>query len=144
MTAGLVEMVETNRDGRRPERTIYRLTPAGADELDFWLREMLEQPSPDYPRFAAALMFLGALRRKEEAIKVLEHRAEQFEIQIAAGAALMRVVPKELPRLFSIEEEYAQSMRQAELDWLRQTIADLKEGRLEWPQMLEEHEWPMS
>ena len=27
-------------------------------------------------------------------------------------------------------------MRRAELEWLRRTIAELKDGSLEWPQML--------
>lgn len=138
--AGLIEPVLSNREGRRPERTIYSLTQAGADELESWLRQLLEEPSREYPRFAAALMFVGALRRREEAIKVLERRAAAFDAEIASVDTLMRAVPAEVPRLFVIEEEYAQAMRRAELDWLGRTIAELKEGTLEWPQMLEEHE----
>lgn len=142
--AGFIEPVVTNREGRRPERTIYQLTSAGADELDSWLRQLLEEPSREFPRFTAALMFLGALRRKEEAIKVLERRAAAFEAQIASSDAIIRDLPVELPRLFVIEEEYAQAMRRAELEWLRRTIAELKDGSLEWPKMIEGHEWPMS
>jgi DNA-binding PadR family transcriptional regulator len=142
--AGFIEPVVTNREGRRPERTIYQLTPSGTDELDTWLRQLLEEPSHEFPRFAAALMFLGALRRKEEAIRVLERRAAAFEAQIAASDAITREIPADLPRLFLIEDEYAQAMRRAELDWLRRTIAELKDGSLEWPQMIEGHDWPMS
>lgn len=142
--AGFIEPVVTNREGRRPERTIYQLTPAGADELDSWLRQLLEEPSREFPRFAAALMFLGALRRKDEAIKVLERRASAFEAQIAASDAMIRDLPADLPRLFIIEEDYAQAMRRAELDWLRRTVAELKDGSLEWPQMIQGNEWPMS
>src|ERR1700686_3547381 len=39
--AGLVEPLLTNRDGRRPERTIYQLTGPGAGELESWLRQAL-------------------------------------------------------------------------------------------------------
>ena len=56
---------------------------------------------------------------------------------------MLREMPADLPRLFTIEDEYAQAMRHAELQWLRQTIADLKDGSLEWPQWIEEHAWPM-
>jgi hypothetical protein len=49
----------------------------------------------------------------------------------------VRGLPPDLPRLFAIEEEYAQAMRRAELEWLRRTIAELKAGTLDWPQMLE-------
>ena len=142
--AGLIEPVVSNREGRRPERTIYRLTQAGADELDSWLRTLLEEPSREYPRFAAAIMFIGALQRREEAIKVLERRAAAFDAEIAAADTLMRGVPAEVPRLFLIEEEYAQAMRRAELDWLRRITAELKDGTLEWPRVLEDFEWPMN
>ena len=140
--AGFIEPLVTNREGRRPERTIYRLTLAGADELDSWLRELLEEPTREYPRFGAALMFLGALRQKEEAIKVFERRATAFESEIAGVDAMLRTLPADLPRLFTIEDEYTQAMRRAELDWLRRTIAELKDGSLDWPDMLE-HERPM-
>ena len=142
--AGFVEPVETNREGRRPERTIYRLTEAGSDELQSWLHELLEEPSREYPRFAAALMFLAAIKSKDEAIRVLDRRAGAFEVQIAASEALIRAAPSDLPRLFVIEEEYAQAMRKAELEWLRRTIGELKDGTLEWPQMIDLWHAPMS
>jgi len=141
---GLIEPIVTNRDGRRPERTIYKITQAGGDELESWLRRMLEEPSQEYPRFGAALMFIGALRRKDEAIKVLERRALALEAEIAAVDAMIRTVPVEVPRLFVIEDEYVQAMRRAELGWLRSTVAELNAGSLEWPEMLEAFEWPMS
>jgi DNA-binding PadR family transcriptional regulator len=142
--AGFIEPIETSREGRRPERTIYRLTEGGADELESWLRQLLEEPSQEFPRFGAALMFIGALRRKDEAIKVLERRAAALDAQIAAADTVVRAVPAEVPRLFLIEDEYVQAIRRAELDWLRRTVAELRAGTLEWPRMLEEHEWPMS
>jgi DNA-binding PadR family transcriptional regulator len=142
--AGLVESLETNREGRRPERTIYRLTQAGAVELRSWLRQLLEEPSREYPQFGAALMFLGALGFKEDAIKVLERRAAAFEVNIAASEAIFGALPPDLPRLFVIEEEYGQAMRRAELDWLRRTVAELKDGTLEWPRVLTDNEWLMS
>ena len=142
--AGYIEPLLTNREGRRPERTIYRLTLAGADELDSWLRELLEQPTREYPHFGAALMFVGALRSKEEAIKSLERRVTAFEAEIAAVDAILRGLPPDLPRLFTIEDEYTQAMRRAELEWLKRTIAELKDGSLEWPAMIELMERPMS
>jgi DNA-binding PadR family transcriptional regulator len=136
--AGFIEPVLVNREGRRPERTIYRLTAAGADELESWLRQLIEEPSREYPRFGAALMFLGALRRKEEAIKALERRAEAFEEEIENVDAMLRGLPPFLPRLFAVEDEYTQAMRRAELEWIRRTIGELQDGTLEWPSMIEQ------
>jgi DNA-binding PadR family transcriptional regulator len=142
--AGLIEPVVSNRDGRRPERTIYSLRQAGADELRSWLRRLLEEPTHEYPQFGAALMFLGALGFKEDAIKVLERRAAAFEANIAAADAIIGGLPPDLPRLFVIEEDYGQAMRRAELVWLRRIIAELKDGTLEWPRVLTDSEWLMS
>jgi DNA-binding PadR family transcriptional regulator len=144
VAAGFVAPVETSREGRRPERTIYRLTRAGAAELDSWLQQLLEEPSHEYPRFGAALMFFGAVRSKAKAIAVLERRAAAVDAQILSVDELVRAAPADLPRLFMIEEEYAQAMRKAELEWIRRTIAELKDGTLDWPRILEEFEWPMS
>jgi hypothetical protein len=41
----------------------------------------------------------------------------------------------EFPRILGIEEEYAQAMRRAELAWVRQTITELRDGTLVWPDL---------
>src|SRR5690606_40911038 len=41
---GLIEVVGTSREGKRPERTTYRITPAGERELLETLREMVAEP----------------------------------------------------------------------------------------------------
>ena len=40
----LIEAGETTRNGRRPERTTYRITPEGDAELIRWLRQMIAVP----------------------------------------------------------------------------------------------------
>ena len=59
---GLIVAKETSREGKRPERTVYRLTPSGLDELRDWMRELLRDPAKEYPQFE------GALRDREEAL----------------------------------------------------------------------------
>src|SRR5713226_3053419 len=55
VAAGLVEALETSREGRRPERTVYAITDAGRDEFRAWLQEMLSRPAQEYPQLGAAL-----------------------------------------------------------------------------------------
>jgi hypothetical protein len=74
----------------------------------------------------------------------LERRAGAFEAEIASVDSMLRDLPPDLPRLFAIEDEYTQAMRRAELEWLRRIIAELKEGTLEWPPMIEQLERPMN
>jgi DNA-binding PadR family transcriptional regulator len=128
---GFIEAGETNREGRRPERTVYSLTEAGRDELKTWLREMLSQPVADYPQFGAALAFISALE-PEEWIPLLTRRAVALEADIAATEVLLGAVTH-VPRIFLIEEEYGIAMRAAELEWVRDTIAEMKSGKLSWP-----------
>ena len=55
---GLIVAGDTEREGRLPERTIYRLTEAGRVEAHDWLAHILAVPAKDYPAFAAGLSFL--------------------------------------------------------------------------------------
>jgi DNA-binding PadR family transcriptional regulator len=144
---GFIEMVEVSREGRRPERTVYAITQSGRDELLIWLRDLVSVPSPEYPNFAAALMFVYALG-KDGAIAALIKRAAILEAEISRvntyQQALLADIPEiylanlpagetDFPRMFVIEEEYAQAMRLAELSWVRQIASELRDGTLPWP-----------
>jgi DNA-binding PadR family transcriptional regulator len=132
---GYVEPVEVSREGRRPERTVYAITEAGRDELDAWLWELASEPSEEYPSFAAPLMFIYALGR-DRAIAAFAQRAAKLEAQASASDTFRHAYEtefREFPRIFGIEEEYAQAMRRAEIDWLRATTAELRDGTFPWP-----------
>src|SRR6201987_2553395 len=102
---GFIEPVEVNREGRRPERTVYAITEAGRDELMAWLWELTSEPASEYPAFAAPLMFLYALGR-DRAITALAQRAARLEADISASDAFRRAYSEEIPdfpRIFTIE-----------------------------------------
>src|SRR6266540_4780804 len=50
---GLIVPVETQREGRYPERTIYVTTEAGRAALFDRLRSLLRRPAIEYTQFAA-------------------------------------------------------------------------------------------
>jgi DNA-binding PadR family transcriptional regulator len=132
---GFIEPVEVNREGRRPERTVYAITEAGRDELDAWLWELASEPSEEYPPFAAPLMFIYSLGR-DRTIAAFTQRAARLEAQVSSSDAYRQAFATEMPdfpRVFAIEEEYAQAMRRAEIAWLRATIAELRDGTFPWP-----------
>lgn len=52
---GLVETAGIDREGNRPERTTYRITPAGREALTERLQDMLAQPVNEYPTFPLAV-----------------------------------------------------------------------------------------
>ena len=47
---GFIEVVDTERAGARPERTVYRITDAGRAELVDWARELVSTPQPEHPK----------------------------------------------------------------------------------------------
>src|SRR5580692_282235 len=52
---------ETERDGKRPERTVYALTAAGRHELHAWMTDLIGKPVKEYPQFEAALCLMPVL-----------------------------------------------------------------------------------
>ncbi|HZP20253.1 MAG TPA: PadR family transcriptional regulator [Bauldia sp.] len=122
---------ETVREGRRPERTVYRLTPAGEHELTDWLSELISEPVKEYTQFEAGLALMPVLS-PEEAVRLLQIRMKTLAIAVSkeeSVAAHLRET--KLPRLFTIDREYAAATRRAELDWITTLIADIREGRLD-------------
>src|SRR6516225_3677163 len=71
---GLIEPGETEREGRLPERTIYRITDSGRVEAHDWLAALISTPTKEYPAFEAGLSFLPALP-PDETLALLEERA---------------------------------------------------------------------
>lgn len=138
--AGLVEPVETSREGRFPERTVYRLTARGREELQDWMRELLSKPVNEYPPVVQALSVLPLLEADDARVQ-LEARMLRLESEIAGMETAMRRLHGVLPRVFQIEGEYALTLRRAELDWVRALVEDLRTGRLAWSQEQLRAEW---
>ena len=74
---GFIEVVDSRREGARPERTIYRITDAGRAELRDWTRELVATPQPEHPRFKAGLSVLAALT-PDEAMAALRERVASW------------------------------------------------------------------
>ncbi len=123
----LIEEVESTRHGRRPERTVYRITEAGRQELVDWTRELLSVPHTEFPRFRAGLSVMAALD-PDEVIGLLENRLAALDEEIATlGERHAREIA-EIPRLFLIETEYDLAILRAEATWVRALLGELTEG----------------
>ena len=128
---GLIEVQSSSREGRRPERTTYRITTDGKHELQAWVRTGLaELGGPD--AFQAAVAFMYALP-KTEAIDRLDQRIAALDGQIEQAKAGITHAAKTVPAVFLSEERYAQHMRAAERDWVAQFAQQLRSGELSWP-----------
>ena len=124
----LIVAQETEREGRRPERTVYRLTAAGRMELIDWISELLSRPAKEYTRFEAGLSLLGVLP-PEDIATLIAQRCRALELEISQERSLLQLVLQQgLPRLHIIENEYQLAMREAELAWARKLIEEIRSG----------------
>lgn len=129
---GFIEVVETVRAGRRPERTIYGITDAGLREMTDWLAELVANPHKEYTQFEAALSLLPALP-PDEAAALLEQRLQAIDVELARNRAEHRVFQEELglPRLFALEAEYVDALLQAERAFVHALQAEIAASRLD-------------
>jgi len=126
---GFIEAAGTNREGRQPERTTYRITEQGMAELRDWLGELLSEPDDQPTPFAAALAEGGILPPAEMA-ELLAQRLARLDKANAAHEAELTVWNERLPRILLIESDYELAMRKAQADWVRGLLSEITEGTL--------------
>jgi DNA-binding PadR family transcriptional regulator len=136
---GWIIAVETSREGRRPERTVYRLTEAGEQEVVAWLERLLARPLREPTQFFAALSFLPNLS-PESVVRQLEERIRLLEEEVAGLAVVLETMVPKIGRLPLVEVEYARAMRRAEATWVKSLVEDLRSGKLTWdPELLRQN-----
>jgi DNA-binding PadR family transcriptional regulator len=126
---GFIEAAGTNREGRQPERTTYRITPRGMAELRDWLAELLSVPEDEHGGFVAALSEGGILPPAEVA-ELLAKRLATLDSANAAQEAELKVWMQRLPRMLLVESDYELAMRKAQADWVRALLSEITEGTL--------------
>ena len=145
LARGLIAAKGTSREGKRPERTVYTLTPSGLDELRDWMRELLRDPTKEYPQFEGALALLPVLP-PDEAVSLLRQRALllngtvwQIEAQLhelaqqdlSALTGGQQLPPplagKKFPPLFTVENEYRLAVTKAELAFVHELVRRITE-----------------
>jgi len=131
---GLIEVVDTSREGRRPERTTYQLTTVGLDAFREEVLGNVSEVEPEFPRFAMAVQHLHTLRR-DEAIAELRRRAHALRKKLAVtDVAIAELTAQDVEPMFWIDYQYNRAMRQAEFDWVERLIDQLSNGELSWPE----------
>jgi DNA-binding PadR family transcriptional regulator len=129
--AGFITAIGTVRHGRRPERTTYEITEAGRVELHDWLSELVSTPVKEYTRFEAALSLLTVLP-PGDALRLLGERRTRLTLQVSADRSQEAAATREgLPRLFFIEAEYVNRLREAELRYVEELIDSIRQRTLD-------------
>jgi DNA-binding PadR family transcriptional regulator len=130
--AGFIAEQETNRDGQRPERTVYALTNAGREELRDWMRQLVAEPHHEYPHFVAALSFIAALP-PSEVVALLRQRLDRLAAQETEIRAMIDdTLSKGVPELFVVEEQYRLALLAAESSFVAQFIERITHQDTGW------------
>lgn len=127
----LIDVHETIREGRRPERTVYAITDAGRTEYVDWLSELLSVPVKEFTQFEAALSLLPGLP-PDEVARLLRTRRTRLDAEVVGTKAIIEEMTKQgLPYLWAIEADYLVQLRKAELAFVDDLIAKIENGTLE-------------
>ena len=116
LRAGLIAIDATGRDGKRPERTTYRITPAGLHGFKATIQKIVALPRRESSEFMAAMSFLVHLD-PDEAVPHLKERAHRLDTEIAERTTGLAAASAHVDRINLIESEYLLAMLKAERAW---------------------------
>jgi DNA-binding PadR family transcriptional regulator len=127
---GYIDAVETQRDGKRPERTVYAMTEAGNDAFQERARQMLGDLVPDHRDLISGLAVINDLGR-ETVLVELEHRLKQLRADVAADKTIAASLEEDgTPEVYWLDFRYLAAQREFELGWLEQLFAQLESGQI--------------
>lgn len=125
---GLVEVAGTDREGTRPDRTTYKLTPQGEHRMNELLRDTLWQVNTLVDPLVAAISLMSFLDRGE-LVAALEGRAAKIAGMVEhANRALALIDDVETPAHVKPMMELMNARLISELEWSEKFRAELKNG----------------
>ena len=131
--ARLIEEVGTEREGRRPARTVYAITDAGRDEFERLLREVRAKVEPQSFTFDIALTFVEALPTEE-----VKHYLRERVMQLEDAARVLDRREQERRQeergrrpLTGALFDHRHVHLEAELTWTREVLEKVERGAFE-------------
>ncbi|MFB2597274.1 PadR family transcriptional regulator [Herbiconiux sp. P17] len=127
---GFIEEARFEREGNRPERTVYEITAAGRVETTDWLRDLLETPAKEYPSIEAGLSLMAILPPSEVAA-LLRARAELLTADLDERGRLAESPGVAgLPEIFTVEFDFKLALLRAERDFIAAFADRLDRGEV--------------
>jgi DNA-binding PadR family transcriptional regulator len=128
----LIEVHDVEREGNRPERTIYRITATGRAALARSLEQLLEGHPTEYPQLYLALSEAHGLPRSR-VIELLTTRLTQMcaELEnLRVGAA--EAADSGKAEMFYLDIGCRITTLSAQIDWLRGLLERLTNHSIAW------------
>lgn len=129
----LIAVNSVEREGNRPERTIYEILPAGERALAERVGELLCAWGTEYPSFPVAIGEVHHLP-KERAIAALKQRLVAIEDELALiGDGQRAATSRGVDPVVLLSGSYLHHMLGAELEWITRTIERIETEEYSWP-----------
>ncbi|MFC6878345.1 MULTISPECIES: PadR family transcriptional regulator [Actinomadura] len=130
--SGLIEPMETSREGRRPERTVYAVTAAGRDTAHMRMSDLLAKPAEEFPLLGTALAFVNLLPETEALVQLRAREVALESLLAAHQTAHEALLKRGLARHKLLDQEWTITRVRGELEFVRGLAGDLEAGRLTW------------
>lgn len=128
----LLLISEIQREGNRPERTVYAITDDGRATLRETIATMLSTPADEYPALYLALAEAHTLGRGE-VIDLLEQRLHAMQAQLEAiDAEVSLAAARESPEMFMLDAGCRRVALVAQIEWIGLLRDRLATGELMW------------
>lgn len=128
---GMIEAQEVVREGRRPERTVYRITEEGLIEVDQWMAQLLGTAAKEFPQFEAGVSLMGVLP-PARVVDLLDRRVGALQERLSELDAVVAVATGNgVPRVFLAEMDYERALVGADCAFTEQLARDIESERLD-------------
>ncbi len=127
---GFIEVAETIRDSKRPDRTVYRITDSGREEFQNLLIQQYLRTDYFYDPIYAAMAFT-CHGNHEDIVRALRQRVQDQETRVGI---LQRVyenhIDNNVPRVNLYILFAALEHARTQLKWMQMLCQDALDGRL--------------
>lgn len=126
----LVEKVGVTRQGKRPSRSVYQITPAGRKEFTRLLRKAWQEPERQYFSVDLCLFFLDSLPLAEvkDCLRV-RRSALQTALEQVQRHRKEQLARPEVPAPAAAIFDHTLAHVQTELKWLTELLQGLGNGK---------------
>ena len=129
---GLAQVHGTERDGNRPERTIYRLTETGRRCYVAWVRSRLRTPGTPQ-EYAVALAEAHNLAASEVATILRDRHDELATAAESLRSKLQSARARCVPEAYFLEHTRRLALLECDLVWTESVLHRLSTSDIAWP-----------
>ncbi|MFW0797460.1 PadR family transcriptional regulator [Gordonia sp. CPCC 205515] len=129
---GLIEVYDVQREGNRPERTVYAITDAGRTALGDSLEQILARHPVEYPELYLALSEAHGLPRMR-VIDLLGERLDAMRTDLAEIVEATDAARAQgQAEMFYLDAGCRIATMRTQIDWLDDLVDRLKNSTIDW------------